>query len=176
MTRQKTRNREKLNGQAVVVYLPTNMKERWQAVAAENRMSMSRFIRSAVSSYLFSVVKENAGIPRERLMARIKELEDENKELKDEMQLLKILSKNLHSELNMLRLQMDGMEHPVRVERNLVYLLKRKGALSTEEIIKLMDIPQSDSNSIRLLMKQLEMMQYHRFLKYDGRRWLWNVP
>ncbi len=175
MSAEKVENKKKLTEEAVVVYVPTKMKQRWKEFANKNTMTLSKFIRSVVNDYLFLMDKENSGIPRDKLMARIKELEEENKELENEKRLLKILSNNLDAELKMLKLRYAEGQAPTKVERRLINLLKGHGAISMQDMLRLLDIPAGDADAISLLNKQLEILQYHNLVTYDGRRWMWNV-
>ena len=175
MEAKKEKNRNYLTEEAVVVYMPTKMKQRWKDFANKNTMTLSKFVRSVVNDYLFLMAKENTGIPREKLMSRIKELEEENRELKNEKRLLKILSTNLDAELKMMKLRHLERQDPIKVDKTLINLLKGHGAISMQDMLRLLDIPVGDMDAISLLNKQLEILQYHSLVTYDGRRWMWNV-
>jgi len=175
MRRNKTKNREKLKDKPVVVYLPTKMKQRWKDFSEENRMTMSRFVRSAVNEFLFFNAKESMGVPRAEMIAKIKELEEKNEELEKEVHLLKILSTNLDMELKGLRSQQFNGERPIQIDGRLISLLKNRGSISEEELLSSIGISPNDATAINRLVRQLDILQRHGLVTYNGKRWSWHV-
>ncbi len=144
------------------VYLPSQkMKEEWGKSAKKHRMSRTKFVIYAVEEYLQRKAMEMAGIKRYELARELESLRKENEKLKEEKHILELLTQNMERELAMRRFDRTGDELMKirKPDRSLIYSLRKKEAMSSEEILEVLGVSNiSDESVVASINADLEAL------------------
>jgi predicted RNase H-like nuclease (RuvC/YqgF family) len=161
----------------VYIYLPTEeMVESWKRKAREAGVSLSKFIIERVED---SIRKEEDAsyLTRTDLISRIRELESQIRSLREENKTLKLAIQALENELKRYRsgsFLSDHFQGDREYDRELVEFLKKvKRPVSDNEILSHFGVDPSDSETIKVITRQLERLERYGLIQFTGRGWLW---
>jgi len=90
--------------------------------------------------------------------------------------MLKILVENLEKELRLHRARSfleEGFVGVRRFSRELIDLLKEHKALGPDEILELLNIDPAETELVKAINKQLEILEEYGLVEYSGRKWRW---
>jgi len=106
----------------------------------------------------------------------LKRAEDELEKLRRENRLLKRLVENLDRELRRYRTQLFLEEHfeGVRAfDKELIDLLRQGGTYSEDEILARLGISPTDTELIKVVSRQLEILEGYGLVQFTRKGWKW---
>jgi len=170
------RKTESIKERTVYVYLPTEeFLEEWRRYAEASGKSLSKFVFEVVEDYIRK--SEDKGFEsRLELIKKLKSLEEEAKQLRDENKMLRMLVKNLEKELRRYRAQPflePHFEGVRRFDRELIELLRSGETFSEEEILDRLGVDPSETDYMKAISKQLEILEQYGLVEFTGRGWKW---
>lgn len=113
---------------------------------------------------------------RLELIKKLRSLEEETKQLRDENRMLRMLVKNLEKELRKYRAQPflePSFEGIRRFDRELIELLRSGETFSEEEILDRLGVDPSETDYVKAISKQLEILEQYGLVEFTGRGWRW---
>lgn len=159
----------------VDVYLDSlDRKERWSQLAEEADESLSKFVQQCVEYAI-----EQGGPDFAELGERgkkIQELEQQVKELRDEVKQKDIVIDKLEADLQRYRMGpfLDGDFEGVReYDQELIEILKDSGRVSSDELIRRLGVDQTDSEVMKGINAQLEQLESYGLVSHSNRGWMW---
>ncbi len=166
-----------IKDRTVYVYLPSmEMVEDWKRKAEKAGVSLSKFIIERVEDSIRQEEGEEGYLSRLELVRRLRKAEEELKKLREENRMLKMLVENLDRELKHYRAkpfleeEFQGLR---RFDKQLIDLLRKGGTLSEQEILEQLNIDPSDSELVKSISKQLEILEDYGLVEFTGRGWRW---
>ncbi|MCW4038830.1 MAG: hypothetical protein NWF13_08875 [Candidatus Bathyarchaeota archaeon] len=162
---------------AIYVYLPSlEVAKDWKDRASKAGTSISKFVTERVEDSIRREEGEESYLNRLDLIKRLDKAEEELKKLRNENRLLKKLVDNLDTELKRYRakpfLEKD-FQGIRRFEQELIDLLKRGDTYTGEVILTHLSIDPSDTELVKAVNKQLEILETYGLVEYVGRGWKW---
>ena len=149
--------------------------EEWSRYAEASGKSLSRFVFEIVEDYIRK--SEDKGFEsRLELIKKLRSLEEEVKQLRDENRMLRKLVENLEKELRRYRAQPflePHFEGVRRFDRDLIELLRSGEIFSEEEILDRLGIDPSETDYVKAVSKQLEILEEYGLVEFTGRGWRW---
>jgi len=168
---------ETIKNRTVYVYLPSlEMVEDWKRRAERAGVSLSKFIVERVEDSIRREDSEEGYLSRAELIKRLREADEELKKLKEENRLLRRLVENLDNELKRYRAKPFLDEHFEGVrsfDRELIYLLRKGGTLSEDEILTRLGIDPADVGLVKAISRQLEVLEHYDLVEFTGKGWRW---
>jgi len=176
-----------LTDRAIYVYLPTvDMADEWKSKADKASLSVSKFVIEHVENSLKQEDERKGSFAsRAELLKHLEEKEEENVSLKNENRMLKMLADNFDKELKKYRarpfLEYDT-EHKGRTkkfqgireyDKELIQLLKEQGTIDSDRILKELGIRPKDTDLVKAISRQLELLQEYRLVAPTVRGWRW---
>ncbi len=161
---------------AIYVYLPSEtMADNWKNKADQAGTSISKFVIDKVEDSI-QQDQEEGYLNRIDLISKLNKQEEEIKELRQDNRLLKKLAENLDNEAKLFRAQpfLDESFSGVRsYNKELIEILKEGGSITGEELLIKLNIESSQTDLIKAINKQLEMLENYGLVEYVGRGWKW---
>jgi len=162
---------------AIYVYLPSeSMAENWKNKADKTGTSISKFVIDKVEDSIRQEQGEEGYLNRLDLINKLSKQEEELKKLRKDNRLQEKLIDNLDNELKKFRAQpfLDESFRGVRsYNKELINLLKVGGSITGEELLFKLNIEPSQTELIKSINKQLEMLENYGLVEYVGRGWKW---
>lgn len=165
---------EKMKNRVYLYPETEEMKARWKAAADEKFMSLSKYLVYVIEDAL---EEDSQNEEFNKVKFEMAQKMDENKKLKQEIiRLNKVLSQQEEEirrfqNKSFLDVDFDGAR---RMYFNLIDLLRNsEGPVPMEDIITGMNIEFNDSDSIKALSKQLEILNDANLIQYAGNAWRW---
>jgi len=162
---------------AIYVYLPSEpMAENWKNKADHAGTSISKFVIDKVEDSIRQEEGEEGYLNRLDLINNLSKQEEELKKLRKDNRLQEKLIDNLDNELKKFRAQpfLDESFRGVRsYNKELINLLKVGGNITGEELLFKLNIEPSQTELIKSINKQLEMLENYGLVEYVGRGWKW---
>jgi hypothetical protein len=172
--RGKTRT---IKERAIYVYLPSEeMAGKWKKEADAAGISTSKFVTDRVEDSLRREEGEEGYVSRVELIKKVRDSEEELKELRRENALLKKLAENLDNELKRYRAKPfaeEGFQGVRAFEKGLVELLRAGRSYDQEEILSRLNVNPTDMEMVRAVSRQLEALEEYGLVEYSGRGWRW---
>lgn len=177
MSRKNLSKTETIKDRTVYVYLPSfGMLEDWKKRARAAKTSLSKFIIERVEDSIRKEEDEEGYLSRLELIRRLKKAEDELKELIKENRMLRKLVENQEKELKRYRSEpflAKRFEGIRRYDKELIQLLKSGKSYNAEEILLRLDIDHSNTDLVKAISNQLEVLEAYGLVEYSGRGWRW---
>jgi hypothetical protein len=168
---------ETIKKRAVYAYLPSQeMVEDWKSRAEKAGVSISKFVMERVEDSVRKEEGEESYLSRLELIQKLNSSEEELKKLRQENRLLKKLVDNLDNELKRYRVKpflQEDFSGVRRFDKELVDLIKEGGSYGDEEILSRLNISPSDTDLMKAMSKQLEILEAYGLVEYVGRGWRW---
>lgn len=170
------RKSETIKERTVNVYLPEKyMLKEWKQVAAEHKMSLSRFIIERVED-TFKERGDGERYTRLDLIERNQMLERENGALRKELELKTKVYKALDQENKSLRNKpwLDPDHHGKRhFGRELITLLNRRKRITFNELLPALGIIPTEMESMKAINNQLTILTGYGLIQQDLKGWKW---
>lgn len=168
---------ETIKARTVYVYLPSlEMVEDWRRRAEKAGVSLSKFVIERVEDSIRREGGEEGYLSRLELIRRLRDAEDELKQLRSENRLLKRLVENLDRELRRYRVQPfleEGFKGVRAFDKELIDMLRQGGTYGEEEILARLGISPADTDLIKAVSKQLEALESYGLVEFTGKGWKW---
>jgi hypothetical protein len=168
---------ETIKKRAIYVYLPSQkMADDWKSKADKSGNSISKFVIDRVEDSISKEEGEGSYLSRLELIHKLSKAEEEVKQLRKDSRLMKKLIENLDTELKRYRTKPfleENFEGVRSFDRELTDLLKQGISLSGEEILTRLSINSSNTNLVKAVNKQLEVLERYGLVEYLGRGWKW---
>jgi hypothetical protein len=168
---------ETIKDRAIYVYLPSlEMVEDWKHRAGKAGVSVSKFVIERVEDSIRKAEGEEGYLTRLELIERVRKAEDELKKLRDENRMLRRLVDNLDKELKRYRAKPfleESFEGIRMFDKELIYLLKRGGTFTDDDVLANLNIDPSDTELVKAVGKQLEALEGYGLVEYTGKGWRW---
>jgi len=162
---------------SIYVYLPTkDMVGSWKKEAEKAGVSISKFVIDRVEDSLKRDEGEEGHLTRVELVRKLREIEEEEKKMREDNRMLRRLVENLESELRRYRVEPfaeEGFHGVRRFDRELIDLLKGGASYNAQEILSKLGVDPSDSKTVRAVNGQLEALEEYGLVEYSGRGWKW---
>ena len=158
----------------VYLYLPTvEDKKRWQSLADEAGVPLSKFVIEVVES---SLTEQSDFKPRGELVKEIGKLRNENKELRDDLKQKKIVLEKYENELKRYRSEAfleDKFEGVRKYNKEIMAILKRGGVVDSYELLEELGISPQEADTVKAVSKQLEDLESYGLVTSTQRGWKW---
>ena len=158
----------------VYLYLPSaEDKARWENLAEEAGVPLSRFVIEVVESKL---AEESDFKPRSELVKEIGKLRSKNKELQDDLKQKKIVLEKYETELKRYRSQVfveNKFEGVRKYNRELIAVLKQGIVLDSYKLLEELGIDPNDSQLVKAVSQQLEELVAYGLVTSTKRGWRW---
>jgi hypothetical protein len=158
----------------VYLYLPTvEDKKRWQSLADEAGVPLSKFVIEVVES---SLTEQSDFKPRGELVKEIGKLRTENKELRDDLKQKKIVLEKYENELKRYRSEAfleDKFEGVRKYNKEIMAILKRGGVVDSYELLEELGINPQEADTVKAVSKQLEDLESYGLVTSTQRGWKW---
>ena len=168
---------ETIKERSIYVYLPSNeMVKAWKKRAKKQGVSISKFVIEHVENSL-QQEEDPTYKPRGDLVKEINELRDQIKELSDDNRQKKIVIERLDNELRKYRAEVfleERFEGVRKYDKELIGILKRRGVVDSDGLLKDLGIDPRDSNLVIAVSKQLENLEAYGLVSSTKRGWRWN--
>lgn len=152
------------------------MAEDWKAKAKQADVSISKFILDHVQN---SLAKEEGDyVARSDLIKRSQELKVEDSKLREENRILRLAYERLDQELKHYRAKpfLETRFEGIRVyESELVDLFKKQKIVKSDEILDLLKIDPKDSDLVKGINKQLELLERYGLIESIIGGWKWKA-
>jgi hypothetical protein len=162
------------NSRYVYVYLPTaEDKQRWQSLADEAGVPLSRFVIELVENAL---VEESDFKPRGELVKEIGKLRAENRELRDDLKQKKIVLEKYENELKRYRNEAfveEKFEGVRKYNKEIIAILKHSGVVESYRLLEELGIDPKETDLVRAVSKQLEELESYGMISSTQRGWKW---
>jgi hypothetical protein len=167
---------ETIKKRAIYVYLPSQkMADDWKRKADKSGNSISKFVIDRVEDSIRKEEQEGY-LNRLELIKKLSTAEEELKQQRKDNRLLKQLVDNLDTELKRYRAKPfleDDFKGVRRFDKELIDLIKQGGSMSGDEILTRLSINSSDTELVKAVNKQLEVLESYGLVEYVGRGWKW---
>jgi hypothetical protein len=177
MTKPNRGKTDTIKRRAIYVYLPSlDMIKDWKQRAEKSKVSISKFVVERVEDSIRREVGEESYLNRLELIKRLSNSEEDLKELRKENRLLKKLVDNQDNELRRYRAKPfleEDFSGVRRFDKELIDLLKERKSLTGDEILSHLNIYPSNTDLVKAISKQLEVLENYGLIEYTGRRWKW---
>lgn len=156
------------------IYFPSKeYKRRWEKVAEEKGVPLSRFVYETVEASL----SEETVTPRYEMVKELEQLREENRKPREELKLKTLVLEKYETDLFKLRneafsksVEFEGVR---RYSGQLVEILKLGRILNGHGILKELSIDPGDSESVKPVSNQLENLQGFGLVKETSNGWKW---
>ena len=149
--------------------------EEWRRYAKVSGKSLSKFVFEIVEDYIRK--SQDKGFEsRLELIKKLRSLEEEVKQLRNENRMLRKLVENLEKELRRYRAQPflePHFEGVRRFDRELIELLRKGETLNEEEILDRLGVDPSETEYVKAISRQLEILEEYGLVEFTGRGWRW---
>lgn len=158
----------------VYLYLPTvEDKQRWQSLADEGGIPLSRFVIQVVEDAL---AEESDFKPRGELVKEIGKLRSENKELRDDLNQKKIVLEKYENELKRYRSEAfleDSYKGVRKYDKEIMTILKRGAVIDSYTLLEELGIDPKETDLVKAVSKQLEDLESYGLISSTQRGWRW---
>jgi hypothetical protein len=158
----------------VYLYLPTaEDKQRWQSLADEAGIPLSKFIIQVVEDAL---AEESDFKPRGELVKEVGKLKSENKELRNDLTQKKIVLEKYENELKRYRNEAfleDKYEGLRKYNKEIMAILKRGAVIDSYALLEELGIDLKETELVRAVSKQLEDLESYGLISSTQRGWRW---
>ncbi len=171
------RKTETIKERAIYVYLPSeDMAKEWKGRAEAGGLSISKFVVEHVQNSL-SQEEDPGYASRSELLRRLGSLEDENRRLSEEDDILKSAYARLEEELKVYRRtsfeETKDYQGARGFEKELVAVLKRKRIVDAGELLGLLGVDPKDTESVKAVTRELQNLVDYGFVVALPRGWRW---
>jgi hypothetical protein len=160
----------------VYSYVPTiEHKEKWEKLAKKSKTSLSKFIFEHVENSLHQEEDEDYQ-PRSELLDNLRKIMKENDELREDLRMKKLVIEKLENELQRYRSEefINSSYSGIRkYNTELIELLKRRGSITSEELLSALGISPTDGDNIKAISAQLDNLQSYGLVAPTPRGWRW---
>ena len=158
----------------VYLYLPTvEDKQRWQSLADEAGMPLTKFVIEVVESKL---AEESDFKPRGELVLELEKMKRENKDLRDDLKQKKIVLDKYENELKRYRSEaflVDAFQGVREYNKEIIAILKRSGVVDSYKLLEELGINLNDVDLVKAISKQLEDLEAFGIVTSTQRGWKW---
>jgi len=170
---------ETIKKRAIYVYLPSlKMVEDWKDRAENADTSISKFVIDRVEDSIRKEEGEESYLNRLELIKRLSTAEEELKHLRKDNRLQKKLVDNLDNELKRHRTKPfldENFEGMRGFDKELIDLLRKGDTYTGDAILAHLNVDPSDTDLVKAVNKQLEILEKYGLVEYLGRGWKWKT-
>ncbi|MGA9098847.1 MAG: hypothetical protein WB392_07950 [Methanotrichaceae archaeon] len=158
----------------IYLYLPSKAdKERWEKMAEEAHMPLSKFVIEIVESTL---AEKEEFKPRHEMTKELEALRKENKQLAETLKLKSIVLERYEEELKRYRSEAflnEGFEGIRKYHRELIDLFKKGETHNSYSLFEALGINPKDTDLVKALSNQLEELETWGLIEAAPRGWRW---
>ena len=154
-----------------LIYLPTEKDlDNWKELAKAAGISLNKYIYEMVER------GRQEAQPRTDLIKEISELREENQKQREEIKLKSLVLEKYETELfkfrheSFLQPEFQGTQ---QFSEALVNLLKKGRAYSGQDILKSLNVDPKDSEAVRIVHRQLQILQDFKLIMESANGWRW---
>lgn len=159
------------------VYLPSfEMLNQWSEMADNTQMSLSKFVIEHVNNSIQQEQNKEGYSSRAELLNDMKKLQEENKELYKKIKMFESLVMRLEDENREYRAKPFLEEDFIgerKYEKDLVTLFLTRSEVRKEEIFEHLGVNPHDTETVKGIKKQIEVLERYGLLKDIGGKWRW---
>jgi len=162
----------KYRGRCIQLITPTlGQAQKYQKLADEAGVPLSKFLISVIEDALV----DKATIPRTKLSQGMKELREENHELREQLRIQSLLVNKFEQEVRQLR-QAAFLDEQFEGERNIdstIAAVLRRGPTHNYRLLEILGVDPKDADRVKAVHKQLEILELHGLITKDRHGWRW---
>lgn len=144
--------------------------ERWRERAKKSKAPLAKWVRETIENYL----ADEEALPRQDIERDVARIREENRSLRRELQ-------KTEAALQLAEAQLIKAKHSAFLQdaghseftEDLLDLLKGGCVYSGREILKELHIAPVDSDSIKIIHRQLQLLQSMGVIREEPRGWRW---
>lgn len=159
----------------VDVYVDTiDRKERWSRIAEEKDESLSQFVQQCVEYAIEQGGPDFTELGEES--KQIQELEEEVRELRQDVKQKQIVIEKLESELKELRTQPfteDEFEGRRQYDQELIEELQRADRITGDELLRRLNIDPVETELVKGVNTQLQQLEDYGLVRSTPQGWVW---
>ena len=178
MARGSKHKTETIKQRAIYVYLPSlEMAQEWKDRSKKAGTSISKYVIERVEDSFRREDGEEGYTSRLELIERLRKNEEELKKIRDDNRLLRRLVENLDTELKRYRAQPfleEGFQGVRSLDRELISQLKEGELLSDDEVLSRLNISPTDTDMVKAVSNQLQVLESYGLVEFRGRGWKWS--
>jgi len=162
----------KYRGRSIQLITPTlGQAQKYQKLADDAGVPLSKFLISVIEDALI----DKATIPKAKLSQGMKELREENHELRERLRIQSLLVSKFEQEVRQLRQAafLDEQFDGERAIDSTILAVLRRGPIHDYRLLEVLGIDPKDTNQVRAVHKQLEVMELHGEITKDRQGWRW---
>ena len=174
---------ETIKERAIWVYLPSlEQKERWQKLADQSGVSLSKWVIETVEEAI-RPVEEREWKPRKEIEEEIEGLKKEVSNLHSELRQQRTIRENLEKEIRKYRAEpflAPEFEGVRRYDKELIQVLRstrsldgKPKALTDIEILTRLNIEASEEEAVKAVSAQLTNLEAYGIVKSTPKGWRW---
>jgi hypothetical protein len=178
MAQGSKRKTETIKQRAIYVYLPSlEMAQEWKGRSKKAGTSISKYVIERVEDSFRREDGEEGYTSRLELIERLRKNEEELKKIRDDNRLLRKLVENFDAELKRYRAQPfleEDFQGVRSFDRELIQLLKEGVLLSDDELLSRLNVSSLDTNVVKAVSSQLQVLASYGLVEFTGRGWRWS--
>ena len=145
--------------------------KKYHNLAEKAGVPLSKFLLSVIEDALVDKTKD----PRAKLSQGMKELREENHNLREQLRIQSLLVSKFEQEVRQLR-QAAFLDDDFEGERGLdstIAAVLRRNATHDYRLLEVLGIDPQDAQQVRAVHKQLEVLELHGLITKDRQGWRW---
>jgi predicted RNase H-like nuclease (RuvC/YqgF family) len=158
------------------VYVDTiDRKKKWAEYAEDADTSLSNFVEQSVE-YAIEQGGPNAGDLGEQAQ-QVQELEEENNDLRQELEEKEMVIEKLREEAQHHRMEPfteEDFQGSRQYDEALIELLKQSDRLTSDDIVRRLDIDRTNTEVMQGLTEQLEQLEQYGLVTNTPKGWRWD--
>jgi len=155
------------------IYFPSEEdRKRWENWAKKAGVSLSKFVYETVELYK----NENRDHPKVDMVRELAQLREENNKIRAELRTKSLVIQKYETEIFKLQHETfleNNFRGSRQISNELVDLLKSRGFWKNEDLLKALNIDTKDIDAIRIINKQLNVLQDFGLIDETPRGWRW---
>ena len=179
MTKPNRGKTKTIKKRSIYVYLPSEkMVDDWKNGADKAGVSISKFVMDRVEDSIRKEEGEEGYLSRLEIIKKLSKSEEELKKLRQDKRLLRKLVDNQDTELKRYKAKPfleEDFKGLKKFDKELINLLRKGGSYSGEDILDPLNIKPSDTDLVKAVNKQLEVLEDYGLVEYAGRGWKWKA-
>jgi FtsZ-binding cell division protein ZapB len=177
---RKKNKKKSIKKRRIEIYAPSyDIVKNWKKVAAKNKLSLSKFVIETVEDTINEdkTIIEDKQNTFEELREKNKRLQNENIELQKKVDMLERLTDRYDSQLKNFQNKTfieNGDWHGIRfIQKKVTDLFKKHKSIKEDELIDLLHIQPSDTDTLKAVSKQIDQMLDFGIIEKIRGGWRW---
>jgi len=144
--------------------------KKYQELAEKAGVPLSKFLLNVIEQGL-----DERKDPRAKLGESMRDLKEENHELREQLRIQSLLAEKFEKEVRKLQQTVfldDSFQGERAIDQRIVAVLKR-GRIHDYRLLEVLDVDPKDLDEVRAVHRQLEVLELQGFITKDANGWRW---